>query len=88
MSDALTPELRAYVDAQVASGRFVDADEVVRTAVRRMADTDELYRLKLIRLREAIEEGERSGPPEPFDMDAFQAEMDAELDGKRGEAAE
>ena len=88
MPFSLTPELRAYVDAQVASGRFVDAAEVVRSAVRQMADADELYRLKRARLREAVAEGERSGPAEPFDLDAFQAEMDAELDGKRGEAAE
>lgn len=33
---SLTPELVAFVAAQVASGHYVSASEVVRTALRRL----------------------------------------------------
>lgn len=39
---------------------------------------DDEYQRKVEALRAAIDEGERSGPPEPFDIDAFIAERRAE----------
>ena len=33
---SLTPELVAFVNAQVASGRYASASEVVRAALRRL----------------------------------------------------
>ena len=36
MNIALSSALKRYVDEQVESGRYLDASEVVRTALRRM----------------------------------------------------
>ncbi len=40
----LTPELDAYISTEVASGRFQNASEVVRAALRLMAD----YEVRLV----------------------------------------
>jgi len=83
MLPPLPPALEAFVKAKVESGQFRSEDEVVAAAIRLLHDSDELYRLKLQRLREAIEEGERSGYLDDFSMD----EPIAELDRERSDAA-
>ena len=59
----------AFIEAQVASGRFSSTSEVVRAGLRLLEE----HAIKLEALRDAIAEGEASGPPEPFDFDAFLA---------------
>jgi antitoxin ParD1/3/4 len=58
----------------VAQGRYADEAEVVRDAVRRMAERDVA---QLQNLRDALLEAEMSGAPQPFDNDAFVARMRA-----------
>ncbi len=53
----LTPELEAFVKAQVASGRFNNASEVHRAAIAEMAREEEERNLRLERLRKAIQLG-------------------------------
>lgn len=38
---ALTPELETYIRTQVASGRYSNSSEVVRSALRLMIERDE-----------------------------------------------
>lgn len=64
-----------FVDAQVASGRFATASEVVRAGLRLLEERE----AKLRALREALQEGLDSGEPEPFDFDEFLAEMHASV---------
>jgi antitoxin ParD1/3/4 len=59
----------AFVEAQVASGRYASTSEVVRAGLRLLEEQAQ----RLEALRQAIAEGEASGPPEPFDFDAFLA---------------
>jgi antitoxin ParD1/3/4 len=54
----LTPELERLVRDEVAAGRYGDADEVVRDALRRLLEDNELQALKLERLREEIARGD------------------------------
>jgi antitoxin ParD1/3/4 len=63
-----------FVEAQVASGRFASASEVVCAGLRLLEE----HELKLGALRDALAEGEASGPAEPFDFDAFLAVRRAE----------
>ena len=58
-----------FVEAQVASGRFASASEVVRAGLRLLEEHDQ----RLAALRDALADGEASGPPEPFDFDEFLA---------------
>lgn len=63
-----------FVDAQVASGRFASASEVIRAGLRLL----EADQAKLDRLRELIREGDESGEPVPLDREKFFAAMTAE----------
>ena len=57
----LTPELDSFVLARVESGRFENASEVVRAALRTLEREERLYETKLKALRAAIDEGDASG---------------------------
>jgi antitoxin ParD1/3/4 len=57
----LTQELESFVLSRVESGRFENASEVVRAALRSLERDEQLYQAKLEALRAAIDEGDRSG---------------------------
>jgi len=57
----LTQELDRFVLARVESGRFENASEVVRAALRTLEREERLYEAKLEALRAAIDEGDASG---------------------------
>jgi antitoxin ParD1/3/4 len=60
----LTQELDRFVLARVKSGRFENASEVVRAALRTLEREERLYEAKLEALRAAIDEGDASGVAE------------------------
>jgi antitoxin ParD1/3/4 len=57
----LTQELDHFVLAKVESGRYENASEVVRAALRILEREEEQYEAKLAALRAAIDEGDASG---------------------------
>ncbi len=57
----LTEELDSFVLARVESGRFENASEVMRAALRTLEREERLYEAKLEALRTAIDEGDISG---------------------------
>jgi antitoxin ParD1/3/4 len=57
----LTPELDSFVLARVESGRFENASEVVRAALRTLEREERVYETKLEALRAAIDDGDASG---------------------------
>jgi antitoxin ParD1/3/4 len=57
----LTPELDTFILSRVDSGRFENASEVVRAALRTLEREERLHEAKLAALRAAIDEGEASG---------------------------
>jgi antitoxin ParD1/3/4 len=60
----LTKELDSFVLARVESGRFENASEVVRAALRTLEREERLYEAKLSALGAAIDEGDASGVAE------------------------
>jgi antitoxin ParD1/3/4 len=60
----LTQELDRFVLARVESGRFENASEVVRAALRTLEREERFYEAKLEALRAAIDEGDASGVAE------------------------
>lgn len=58
MHVSLTPKLEDLIREKVDSGLYNNASEVVREALRLMQEHDEVRRLKLERLREALAKGE------------------------------
>ncbi|MGA1833111.1 type II toxin-antitoxin system ParD family antitoxin [Rhizobium wenxiniae] len=64
--------LAAFIRGLVASGRYVSESDVVEEALQLLKESEESA---IEALRAAIEEGEASGEPRPFDFDKFLAEM-------------
>jgi len=64
----LTEELDRFVRVKIKSGRYENASEVVRAALRNLEREEKEYEAKLDALRNAIAEGEASGiaPGDPF----------------------
>ena len=60
----LTKELDRFILARVESGRFENASEVVRAALRTLEREERVYEAKLVALRAAIDEGDASGVAE------------------------
>ena len=57
----LTDELDRFVLEKVESGRYENASEVVRAALRILEREEQEYEAKLAALRAAIDEGDASG---------------------------
>ena len=57
----LTDELDRFGPAKVESGRYENASEVVRAALRTLEREEQQYELKLRALRAAVDEGDASG---------------------------
>ncbi|MGO9647524.1 conserved hypothetical protein [Candidatus Sulfotelmatobacter sp. SbA7] len=57
----LTTELDRFVLKKVKSGRYENASEVVRAALRTLEREEQQYEAKLVALRAAIDEGDASG---------------------------
>ena len=60
----LTDELDRFVLKKVKSGRYENASEVVRAALRTLEREEQQYDAKLAALRTAIDEGDASGVAE------------------------
>jgi len=57
----LTEELDRFVLKKVKTGRYENASEVVRAALRTLEREEQEYEAKLVVLRAAIDEGDASG---------------------------
>ena len=66
-SVSLGDHFAGFIDERLKSGRFNSASDVVRAGLRLLEEQE----AKLEALRNALAEGERSGPAEKFDFDAF-----------------
>lgn len=67
MNISLPDQMRGWVEECVQSGRYSNASDYVRDLIRR-------DHIKLEQLRQALIEGENSGPSTGLDIDAFIAE--------------
>lgn len=66
-SISLNEHFTKFIDEKIQDGRYSTASDVVRAGLRLLEEEE----VKLIQLRKAIEEGERSGIAEDFDFETF-----------------
>ncbi|MBK7402737.1 MAG: type II toxin-antitoxin system ParD family antitoxin [Myxococcales bacterium] len=66
-SFSLGDHFTAFIEAEVATGRYGSASEVVRASLRLLEEREAERRA----LAAALVEGEESGPSKPLDFDAF-----------------
>ena len=66
-SISLGDHLDQFIGAQIGSGRYGSASEVVRAGLRLLEERE----TKLAALRAALVKGEESGTPATFDVDDF-----------------
>jgi len=71
----LTQKLDNFVTTRVKSGRYENASEVVRSALRSLEREEREDRAKLAALRAAIREGEESGYAEPGSFDRIREQL-------------
>ena len=71
---ALGPHYEEFIQSAIASGRYNNASEVVRSALRRLEDDE----ARLAALRAAIDEGDASVDVADFDRDVFLSELKAQ----------
>ena len=57
----LTDELDRFVSTKIKSGRYENASEVIRAALRSLEREEQEFKAKLATLRAAINEGDASG---------------------------
>ena len=66
-SITLGPHFLEFIEGQVTTGRFASTSEVVRAGLRLLEEHEE----RRSALRDALAEGETSGPAAPLDLEAF-----------------
>jgi len=74
-SVTLSDHFAGFINTLVESGRYGSASEVLREGLRLV----EAREAKLDALRQALIEGEQSGPPTPLDIEEIIAEAKNEL---------
>lgn len=80
----LPPDLEAFTRACVTSGRYSDANEVIRAALRHMQDAEKRRAAFVEMLDETEAEAGRNGT---HDIDDVLAEMDAIIDAAERDQA-
>ncbi|MBK6638652.1 MAG: type II toxin-antitoxin system ParD family antitoxin [Rhodocyclaceae bacterium] len=67
----LTDQQDNWIKAQIQAGHYTNDSEYIRDLIRREQERS----AQVETLRAALIEGENSGTPQPFDMQAFKARM-------------
>ncbi len=84
-SVVLSPHFEAFVQQQLASGRFNNTSEVIRAGLRLLEEQQQQFATRTLELKSALAEGMQSGQPRPAEevFDEIEAQV-RELAKSRG----
>lgn len=77
-SVSLSDHFASFIAAQVETGRYGSASDVVRAGLRLLEE----HEAKVKALQAALIEGEESGQPVAFDVEEFKARKRAEFESR------
>ena len=77
-SVALGPHFEDFIQASIMSGRYNNASEVIRSALRLLEEQEQ----KILALRAAVEDGLNSGIVDDFGLQQFLQQMKERKHGK------
>jgi len=86
MNVSLTPKLERWIGGKVKEGKYQTASEVVREAVRQLAEREQRRKLALERLRREIDVGLQqieNGEATPLTLKEVRAEGQRRLAARR-----
>ena len=75
---SLGPHYEAFIQASIEGGRYNNASEVVRAALRRLEEDEAC----LAAIRAALIEGEESGEVDQFNPEAFVKRLNEEYEAE------
>lgn len=78
MNVSLPDQMKDWVEDRLKDAQFANTSDYVRHLIRR----DQERQQAIAEMQAAIDEGDASGPPQPFDLDAFKARARAEYEKK------
>ena len=73
MNVSLPEPMKTWIESRLQDGSFSNTSDYVRHLIRRDQEREQAIET----LQAAIDEGVKSGAPEPFDFKAFKARMRA-----------
>lgn len=71
MNISLPDQMKDWVEARLRGHEYSNTSDYIRDLIRR----DQERQQAIAEIQAALDEAESSGPPKPFDADAFRAEM-------------
>jgi len=85
ISIALTPDMAAAVRQAVEGGGYASSSEVIREALRDWQTKQWVRQKQLEEIRRLVQEGLDSGPPVPWDVEAFKKEARRRFEAQKSE---
>jgi antitoxin ParD1/3/4 len=76
---SLTDELDKFVASKVEAGRYANASEVMRTALRNLQEDDREYEAKMAALEAALAEGDACDPADDVDEEGLVAHLEVRI---------
>jgi len=76
----LARHFEVFIEDELAAGHYQSRDAVLEAGLRLLEERE----AKIRAIREALKEGEESGPAEPFDVEEFLAERRREWLARNG----
>lgn len=89
MSLSLTPELKQFIQSQIASGKYTSAEEVIVAGIKLLEERERIYQGRFEELKQEIAIGvQASERGETIDGEVVFRQLEQKLQQRRQQAGE